>query len=120
MKRKMIAIFTVMMLIISMGTANLFAFDTSSEEYLGFLYNNSSDNGKKACGKLTPSGGVARLEIRENNGTTVCASSVYPTYPQNTHMTKTQCPSYETRKFYALSEDGNQTWGTQTIYLSSY
>ena len=119
MKRKVIALFTVMMLVISMGATNLFAFDTSSEEYLGYKYNNSSQQ-KKARGFLTPQGGVAKMEIRENDGVTLCASNVYPTYPQNLAYTIADCPAYHTRKFYALSVDGNQTWGDQTFYLSTY
>lgn len=118
MKRKLIVLFTAVMLIAGNAMANTYAYSTLTSEDLGSYYNNSS-RARQAYGKLYPDGGVARLRIRKTDGSVV-ASGVYPVYPQNIHYTVADCPKYNTRKFDVISEDGNQIWGSQTVGLRDY
>lgn len=112
MKRKAILLLTAIMLVLGNVMMNVFAYNTSSQDYIGHKYNNSSQD-KTAYIHLTPSGGVAKAQIRDYDGN-VLASQVYPVYPPNTHNTEATCSGYTSCYFYVLSVDGNQAWGSQS------
>lgn len=117
MRRRIITITTLVMLIVSVISVNVLAskdtstsYDTTTRQYIGSVTN---DNGAiYAYGKLTPSHGVARLQICNWNGTIVRAYGVYPTYPQNTSKTRYSISSGETVTFYVKPEiSGEYVWG---------
>lgn len=112
MKRKVILLLTAIMLVLGNVMMNVFAYNTSSQDYIGYKYNNSSQD-KTAYIYLTPSGGVAKAQIRDYDDN-ILASQVYPVYPPNPHNTEANCPGYKSRYFYVLSVDGNQAWGSQS------
>ena len=114
MKRKVIVLFTAMMLLVSMGTMKLFAYSTTSTQYIGDVVGTA--DGQTAYGNLQPGGGVAKLQIRDINGT-VLASEVYPVYPPNGNDVETSCPKGSKRIFRVVSVDGNQIWGSANYGL---
>ncbi len=118
MKRKLIVLATVALLVVGMVATNLFAYSTTTTQFIGSVYNESLYP-KIAYGRLNASTGVAELQIRNANGTVV-ASDVYPAYPQNQDYTEADCQGYTTKYFYVRSVTGAQVTGTQTKGLKNY
>lgn len=119
MKRKLIVLFTVVLLVVGTVATNLFAYSTTTTQYLGYVHNTHISQTKKAYGRLNASGGVAEMQIRNSNGTTL-ASKTYPAYPYNNEYVETSCPPYVYRYFYAVALNGEQAWGSQEYGLEAY
>ncbi len=117
MKRKLLTAVSLMMLVVALSAVNSFAFNTTSSEYVGSVTNNTGGGGT-AWGRLSTSGGRARLEIRNPGSTKPLATGIYPANPQNPNDTTCSCPNGTTREFYAISDNGNQTWGSAYYGLS--
>ena len=117
MKRKILTVFVLMSVVVGLSAVNSLAFNTTYKQNVGSVTNNTG-SGKTAWGRLNTDGGRARLEIVNSSNGYVLASGVYPANPRNTTNTTCSCPNGNTRSFYAISDDGNQTWGSANYGLS--
>lgn len=120
MKRKAIAFFTVVMLVVCSVAGTSFAgvttsYGVSSSYQFGSVPNYKSYS-QTVYGKLTPAptSPAAKLQIRDSTGVAILKSKTYPAYPLNPENTECYIgPNGDVRTFFVLPYTTNDyVWGS--------
>ncbi len=116
MRKKVRFLFAVVILVIGLVAATMFAgtttsYSTTTRQLIGAVTNSASVTKTVYC-RLIPGGGVAVLQICDATGTVILSSDIYPLYPQNPYYTTCSIPAYTTRRFYVKPAiAGEYIWG---------
>ena len=115
MRRKLIVLFTVIMLAIGMIAVSSSAFTTTyittTKTKIATIHNTTASE-KSAYGILFASGGTAKLELCDINGYIVYASGMYPAGSTDPHRTRCSIPTGGYRYVFVKPvPSGTQIWG---------
>lgn len=116
MRKKVRFLFAVVILVIGLVAATMFAgtttsYSTTTRQLIGTVTNSASVTKTVYC-RLIPGGGAAVLQICDATGTIILSSDIYPLYPQNPYYTTCSISAYTTRRFYVKPAiTGEYIWG---------
>lgn len=127
MRNKIFALISMMILLISASALTVLAgmqasstYNTTGRQYIGSATNGPYST-ETASGKLTPTVGVAQLQICNAAGTTIHAYGNYPVYPLNTSYVTYQVPGGVTVSFYVKPVNkGDYVYGSIVYGIEPY